>query len=786
MKTDLRETLLALLCVWELPLLCAERNQEWKTVYASFTSPHVADSAWTVVDSFALRLPDFSVHLYSGEVVALRAQTGITGWLFEGEGLVRFAPRLRLEQQQLRRFTDDTVLVCQVRRLLVRSAAARPLAQGVPASRRHSLSAETLQFDEHVQSRLLLRRGYNLSARLLADYLAATESDFVLCAFWPWSPNDYSPPLYIYSFDPWEREAVRFCQSYEHRIGTPFNTVCSYGLRDTYHAPSDSILPKAPYLTKYDGWVEARPAQAQDLRVDMGFDIFLDHQPLPVLQMDINREFVVQSICDENGDTLAFIQEPGEAAITIVSPAPQPDDTLRLLVSYAGRSLKAGAAGDYYLSDPIYWLPRLGYLRRAVHKIVVRYPKGKRIVAVGKASAPWNDSSHASTYLNADTPAKAYAFAFGPFVSDSLQASDFLRLRIFSTPKHSAATRRTVLEAVHASLRFFQDRLTPYALQYIDIMEVPGAESQALPGLVMLSEASFGPNSKDVMEMLRAHEVAHQWFGNMVGWATYHDQWLAEGIAEYLGAAFMQVARNRSEYFNWRLAAWRDDIIAEQRGSARGDLQRFGAAPLSVAKSEGRAAGPVWMGIRLAEKHGIDYYVQTYEKGAWVIHMLRRLLTDDATGSDAGFWNLLADFCATFAQRDPSTFDLQKIVERYLGTPMEWFFQQWILGTDIPSYEWNASVKKFGKNDFIVAGIVRQSGTSPNFRMPVPIAFEFDKNARRVERVWVTGQQTAFSYHLTKKPKRIVFNDGMAVLCTVQKKGMPIPNMAFKLEIESH
>lgn len=775
----LREKLLAFLVVGAAPLIGAERNQEWKTVYETLKSPRVADSAWTVVDTIALRFPDFSVDLFSGQIVPLHAQTGITGWLFDGEALIRFAPRHHLEQHQLRRFIDDTVLVGELRQLVIRFASPLPRPTGVVTNGRHTLSTETLQFNERVQSQLLLRRGYNLPARLLTDQCAGGKSDFAFCAFTSWSPSDFSPPLYIYFFDPSMRESVRFYQSYEQRSGTPFYTLCSYGLEDLYYTTSDSILPMTPYLTKYNGWVEARPSG--DIRVDMGCDIFLNRQPLPVLQLDIGREFSVQNIRDENGDTLGFIQEPGESAFTILSPAPHPLDTLRLLISYEGRGLKAGTAGDFYLNDPIYWLPRLGYLRRAVHKIVVKYPDGKPLVGVGKPSAPWRDRSFTLKYLNANTPAKAFAFAFGRFMNDSLKVGDRLTLQIFSTPVHSAAARRSVLEDIGTSLQFFEDRLGPYPLPYLDILEAPGIDSQGLPGLVMLSWVSFHSHVTGVMEMLRGHEVVHQWFGNAVGWATYHDQWLSEGIAEYLGAIFMQAALAGGKYLNQQLEAWRDDLITGRHQAARTDWQRFGA--LSLAKSEGRAAGPIWMGIRLGEKHGIDYYLQTYEKGAWVMHMLRRLLTNDDTGSDTTFWKLLADFYTTFAQKDPSTFDFQKVVERHIGMPMDWFFRQWILGTEIPSYEWNVRTEKIGKNDFLLRGIVRQKGTSSYFRVPVPIAFEFGKNERRIERVWVTGNETTFAYRLSHKPKRIIFNYDMAVLCEAQKRNLPIPTSTLPSEI---
>jgi hypothetical protein len=754
----------------------AEGNGDWRQFYESLKAPRLADSVLMVNDTISIQLPDFAVQFFSGTLATLHAGNDTTGWLFEGEGQVRFTPSQRLEQQQLKRFTADTILTCPIRQLVIRCSAATSILQpfthspSLPFTATKSnrkIADESLRLNESLQSQLLLLRGYNLCARLLIDLLLSKKSDFTICAFAPSSPNDFSPPLYIYLFDPLLRESIKFYQLFEQRTGNPFYMLCSYVLGDPYLVSSDSLRPAWPYVTMYNGWVETRPSG--DMFVDMGCDIFMNNESLPVLQFDIAREFTIQNIRDESGDSIAFVQEPGEAVFTIINPAPQKIDTLRLLISYQGRGLAKTTAGDYYLQDPIYWLPRLGYLRRAVHRVVVKYADGMRLVGMGRASAPWRDRSHTLKYFNAGTPSRVFSFAFGKFVNDSLRINDSLRVQAFSTLQHTAEARQTVLHDIKASLEFFQPQLGAYPLRQLDVLEVPGMDSQGLPGLVMLTWVSFRSNVPGVMQMLRGHEVAHQWLGNTVGWATYHDQWLSEGITEYLGATFMESQPGGKKYFEQVLDAWRDDLLSERPLAASASLERFGLPPASLAKSEGRAAGPIWMGIRLGEKQGVDYYLQTYEKGAWVMHMLRRMLTDDATGSDAAFWEMLADFCKTYAQKDPTTHDFQKLVERHVAMPMDWFFLQWILGTEIPKYEWNATIEKNGEKNFVVRGRIKQKGTSPDFRMPVPLAFEFGKNQRHIERVWASGHETAFEFHLQQKPKKIVFNYGMAVLCEEKK-----------------
>ncbi len=755
----------------------AKGKDDWRVHYQSLKAPRLADSSWAITDTLTIQLPDLTLQMFSGEIISLYAADSVTGWVFEGDGQIRFTPRHHLEQEQLKRFTADTILVCPIRQFVMRHAeppsALRALSHSpgltpLPVIRtKHSLSAEAQRLNERLQSQFLLRRGYNFSSRLLVDRLLSQKSEYAICAFVPSSLNDFSPPLYIYLFEPLIRESIKFYQYFEQRAGSPFYMLCSYGLNDLYFVSSDSIKPATPYVTKYNGWVETRPSG--EMRVDMGCDLLLNYESLPALQFDIAPEFTIQNIRDVNGDSIAFIQEPGEAVFTVINSAPTGVDTLRLLISYQGQGLTKTKAGDFYLQDPIYWLPRVGYLRRAIHKIIVKYPDGARVVGMGKASASWRDRSHTLKYFNADKPARVFAFAFGNFINDSLRISDHLSAQVYSTTAHTATARQAVMNDIEASLEFFQERLGDYPLPQLDVLEAPGMDSQGLPGLVMLTWVSFRSNIAGVMQMLRGHEVAHQWFGNTVGWATYHDQWLSEGITEYLGATFMESQSGGEKFFDQVLNAWRDDLLSERLPATSSSLQRFGLPPATLAKSEGKAAGPIWMGIRLGEKQGVDYYLYTYEKGAWVMHMLRRLLTNDATGSDAAFWEMLADFCRIYAQKDPTTYDFQKIVQRHVKMPMDWFFKKWVLGTEIPRYEWKATTEKIGEKDFLVRGVIKQEKISPDFRMPVPLAFEFGKNQRQIERVWVSGHETTFEFHLPQKPKKIIFNYEMAVLCDESK-----------------
>jgi aminopeptidase N len=176
------------------------------------------------------------------------------------------------------------------------------------------------------------------------------------------------------------------------------------------------------------------------------------------------------------------------------------------------------------------------------------------------------------------------------------------------------------------------------------------------------------------------------------------------------------------------------------------------------------------MGVRLGQKHAVDYYLQTYLKGAYLLHSLRWLLRDLETGSDAKFWQFLADFARTFWSADPSTQDLQSIAEKHYSDRLDWFFKQWVYGMAIPTYRWEYRVVATDSGNTVQIS-VQQEEVPSDFRMPVPVAVEYADGVHVTRRVWVDrdGGELAFSPRVAGV-KRVVFNDGNAVLCRVRGK----------------
>jgi aminopeptidase N len=156
-------------------------------------------------------------------------------------------------------------------------------------------------------------------------------------------------------------------------------------------------------------------------------------------------------------------------------------------------------------------------------------------------------------------------------------------------------------------------------------------------------------------EFFLAHEVAHQWWGQAVGWRNYHEQWLSEGFAQYFAALYARQLRG-------------DEVFA-------GMLRQFRRWGMQQSDQ-----GPIYLGYRLGHIRGDSrvFRAVVYNKSAAVLHMLRRLIGDEP------FFRGIQRFYRTSRFRKVGTDDLRAAMEAETGRPLERFFERWIYGSRLP------------------------------------------------------------------------------------------------------
>ena len=317
-------------------------------------------------------------------------------------------------------------------------------------------------------------------------------------------------------------------------------------------------------------------------------------------------------------------------------------------------------------------------------------------------------------------------------------------LGVVATPRIAARNRDTS-KRVADMLQFFASKVgeAPYphfTLAAIDD-NLPGGHSpayfaafhQPLP-TTPYSWAQDPVAFEDVYpHLFLAHEIAHQWWGQAIGWKNYHEQWLSEGLAQYFSALYAAKDRGPDVL---------DRLIEEMRKSAE---------PYS-------AQGPIALGYRLGhiKRDGRVFRALVYNKSAVVLHMLRRLIGDEA------FFSGLRRFYATWRFQKAGTGDLRAAFEA--GTPirLERFFEQWIQGFGRPSLRltWETLVNQRGP-DAPDTSRVRIEQVGEVYDLPITLAIQYVDG--RTEEVTLKVTDRVAEETVTGRIRRVTARDALSL-----------------------
>ncbi len=480
---------------------------------------------------------------------------------------------------------------------------------------------------------------------------------------------------------------------------------------------------------------------------------------------------------------LAWIQEEdkADADAAVVFPEPLPKGaTVRLRLTYKGGDVLLNV-GDktYVVGARESWYPNLGtFSDAAKFELVYRIPAGLEVVSVGKKVEERTEGKQRISVWRTDEPILVAGFNYGKFqryqrkddvsgmeveVFTGTDRPDFgPEVGLVSTSKLADSA---AVDGVN-SARIYTTYFGPLPQSYVAItQQAQWSFGQSWPSLIFLPYASFLTSTQraalgltqmtDFVNRVGFHEFAHQWWGHRVVAATYRDQWLEEGFAEFSAALAVQHTQGWGGYFDF----WRDSrkfIFERSPGS-------------SITNDR---AGPISQGWRLAtHRSAAAPQAMIYSKGGYVLHMLRTLMWDGSSQNpDANFIALMKDFTSTYGGKPVTTADFARTVERHMVPALnamhdgkvDWFFKQWVYGTDVPRYVTDLKVEKAGEGQYRIHGQVTQQGVPKDFRTLVPVEVEFGKNdTARIGSLGMMGEATVpvdVTLKLPKAPKRVTVN----------------------------
>ncbi len=707
--------------------------------------------------------------LERGKLYLLSPVGGRTvGAVFRGDGRFTFAPTIPAEQAELQRFSGSAMLDDPISEtVLIFSDSTADQLRGL-AFRQSDIPDDIA---DHVHDLINSLKGDNegsFSSEVMGPLLNAEATGFFLARV----ERAHGGPL-MFQLDPEVSEAVRlYHPAHRSQWGANWAVVTQAPLQQ----PLPGTASSWAYRQRLDVpsyRMEIQLASTGSANLDFAARATLTlspREPLgPWLRFALHPKLVVDSARWGAGEPAAVFKAKDDEDLWVrASRRLQVVDSTTLTLFYHGEhGGMIDRYGDWFFIDPgAAWYPQNGHGRNfATFDLVYRSPSWYPLASVGERSDSSVTEKVLTTHWVTKLPTSFATFNLGLFDSYHVQRPGEpsldvlvsenahrllraeLRSRGYMLPEQSHM-RENVAADVSNSLKLYAYLFGECSFGHFYVTEIPYFEGVSFPGLIDLSWTTFSSTPLDGFdEFFRAHEVAHQWWGNGVQLGSYRDAWLSEGLASFSALWYLQTERKSKDIYFKYLDQYKADIRDD-----RDDV------------------GPIWVGYRNATprvRRGYD--VMIYEKGAWVFHMLRVMMLDLATMKEDRFTETMRDFYETYRGKPATTDDFRQVVELHAGIPMDWFFDEWVKGTAIPTYHvaWTTQPAPGGK--FAVHLRITQEHVPPAFRMPILVSADLGDNRFARFRVDVHGAQGEYvSPLLPAEPRGLSFNELNSVLADVK------------------
>lgn len=557
-------------------------------------------------------------------------------------------------------------------------------------------------------------------------------------------------------------------------------------------------------------------------------DIHVKKDGLRTLLFELSRFLRVETV-QQGGRPLDFIQNQslegtelrrkGNDLVAVVFPAPlRRGQDLKLNFAYAGDVLSEAGTGLLYVGERGTWYPNFG-LSPAPFDLQFSYPAGWTLVATGKQLPVTNserpsDPNLQSSHWISERPIPVAGFNLGKYMRADAKAGS-VAVEVYATkiveksfpkappeiieapkafprsprsqvpatimvtpdPPSPARNAQVVADRAANAITSFEQWFGPYPFSSLALTQMPGDLSQGWPGLIFLSSFAFlSPQERSEMHLdainstlnsqVLVHETAHQWWGDLVLWRSYRDQWLSEALANY--SSMMVLEQQNPAQFHQVLLRYRDDLLSKNKEGE------------SI-----REAGPVTFGTRLISSHFPGGYdAISYQRGTWLFHMLRCMLRDAEVTShsrngrpnaEEPFFRALRRLRQRYAGKAITTPELVEVFAEELPRSLwyenrrslDWFLEGWVNGTSLPRIE-ARDVKIAQKEHGIsVSGVILQKDAPNDLVTAVPVyAVSANNSQSLIGQVLADGAETAFRLSAPAGTRKILLDPEQTILTT--------------------
>lgn len=636
--------------------------------------------------------------------------------------------------------------------------------------------AQAVKLASDAASRTLKETGANLASRLTISILNKENPGFFFASFDGGKRDRFS-----YVFDAQNRIPTHFFGInggekgliYSYRSSTNSNEIwlAFYGLEDyrtRYVAYSDvnDLVDISSYQMNLD-LRSPKSRLALSTKVEMTA-LFPGIRAIPFTigeslgesdNQRLKKQMRLKSARMGN-ESLEFIQEDWEGGFTIILPKEiQEGQKIELDFDLEGDFIQQPefAENSHYPRSNTSWYPRHGYLDRAVYDMSFLHSKKLKIATVGvrlSEEPDPDDKDVMITKYKMNFPVSFVTFAMAQFK----RQTEMIKWDSGETPtplEYSSVTfvpikEDFIMAELNNSVRYFHSLFGKYPYENYGAAFHPFGFGQGFPSMVLIPGTD---RANKYTYAFIAHETSHQWWGNIVAWRSYRDQWLSEGFAEYSGVLYTSLRKDYKASLN---------LIDEMRDSLRRPPETL------TGQGKGKLAdvGPIILGHRLdtSKTYGA-YNTLIYNKGALVLRMLHFLFTDPASGEGDAFFTMMKDFVERYRNKVASTDDFMRvanehfaktpIAQRYKLNDLNWFFRQWVYETGLPTYVLNYTLQDQPDGTCILSGTLAQENVPEDWSMILPLTFSFNSKGAARTTVVAVGATTNISIKLPRRPQKV-------------------------------
>jgi peptidase M1-like protein len=726
------------------------------------------------IQDLVVRAPDLALEMPLGRAFVAETPDGPTAMVLLGRGRMRFTPPDAAERTQVRIFAGDDALTADVDMAFIRfspyqfeslfpKAALRP--RPVDAS---DLRSATGIFND------LIGRSLQIDLTGISKdrwSLSPTFGDVIA----ELRTRKYGTLTYARSGS--EAEDITVFDRKRRRNISVYTSATKLAQRGRFYSEDDRLDYD---VLAYDIDVQVNPDRIW-IDGNARLKLRIRSDGASSLTLKLAETVNIRGVYSPDFGRLLHLRVVGQSSVIVNLPVVLARNTeIWLDVIYSGpvapqtfdrEAMQVGAAAQaqaapepieillqrrFLYSNRSYWYPQATVTDYATASIRVTVPSDFDVIATGEPVGPpapppgatEQGTRRRKTFVfEAARPVRYLAMVISRFnrldTTRIAAGGSDVSLHLQSTPR-AAIRVRDMSERAAAVFSFYASLVgdAPYPAFTLALAESDRPGGHSPPYFAVLNQVVAGStvvwrndpvSFENYPTFFLAHEIAHQWWGHAVGWKNYHEQWLSEGFAQYFAALYAEKEREGAVLPN---------LLRQMRHTA----------------IEASAQGPVYLGYRLGHIQGDDriFRAVVYNKGAMVLHMLRRLMGDDA------FFGGIRAFYTEWRFRKAGTDDFQRAMEKAAGRDLHRFFDAWVFGSDIPRLKFS----------YHVSGMVATVGfdqLGEGVDVPITVTVSYASGATESMVMILADKHTERTIPLSGRVRAITANADNAALVEIDR-----------------